>query len=71
VVSRRTGDGFEESAHAVAPRSLYVLGGAARASWQHMIPPVDGERWSLTFRTLRPGARPSRSELRRHGESAD
>jgi alkylated DNA repair protein (DNA oxidative demethylase) len=68
---RRAGHGFDESAHPVAPRSLYVLGGAARAAWQHMIPPVDAERWSLTFRTLRPGARPSRAELRRHGESAD
>jgi DNA oxidative demethylase len=37
----------------VAPRSLYVIGGVARSGWQHMIPPVDAERWSITFRTLR------------------
>lgn len=35
------------------PRSLYLLGGAARASWQHSIPPVKGLRYSVTFRTVR------------------
>jgi DNA oxidative demethylase len=37
----------------LAPRSAYVLAGAARVSWQHSIPPVAAERYSLTFRTLR------------------
>jgi len=37
----------------LAPRSLYVLGGAARAVWQHSIRPVPSLRYSLTFRTLR------------------
>jgi alkylated DNA repair dioxygenase AlkB len=36
----------------LAPRSLYVLSGGARAQWQHMIPPVPSLRYSLTFRTL-------------------
>src|SRR5262249_26443649 len=50
---RRRRDGTVDTAEVtVAPRSLYVLGGAARAVWQHMIPAVPGERWSLTFRTL-------------------
>lgn len=35
------------------PRSAYVLGGAARSSWQHSIPPVPDLRYSVTFRTLR------------------
>lgn len=35
------------------PRSGYVLTGAARWSWQHSIPPVPEERFSITFRTLR------------------
>jgi len=35
---------------ALAPRSLFVLAGAARASWQHRICPVRGERTSLTVR---------------------
>lgn len=39
------------------PRSVYVLSGAVRAEWEHSIPPVSAERWSITLRTLR---RPSR-----------
>jgi DNA oxidative demethylase len=35
------------------PRSAYVLSGPARTQWQHHIPPVTKERWSMTFRTLR------------------
>lgn len=37
----------------LAPRSAYVLSGAARAAWQHGIPPVGALRYSLSFRTLR------------------
>jgi len=37
----------------LAPRSAYVLSGAARSSWQHTIPPVKELRWSITFRTVR------------------
>jgi alkylated DNA repair protein (DNA oxidative demethylase) len=35
------------------PRSAYVLSGRARTQWQHHIPAVTVERWSMTFRTLR------------------
>ena len=35
------------------PRSAYVLAGAARAAWQHSIPPVPSLRYSVTFRSLR------------------
>jgi alkylated DNA repair dioxygenase AlkB len=35
------------------PRSGYVLGGEARRSWQHSIPPTKDLRYSITFRTLR------------------
>jgi DNA oxidative demethylase len=35
------------------PRSGYVLGGAARSSWQHSIPATKDLRYSITFRTLR------------------
>ena len=38
------------------PRSAYVLSGPARTQWQHHIPPVTQERWSMTFRTLRHAA---------------
>jgi alkylated DNA repair protein (DNA oxidative demethylase) len=37
----------------LAPRSAYVLSGAARWSWQHSIPPAKELRYSVTFRTLR------------------
>jgi alkylated DNA repair protein (DNA oxidative demethylase) len=40
----------------LARRSAYVLAGAARAEWQHSVPPVTGERWSVTFRQLRRSA---------------
>jgi alkylated DNA repair protein (DNA oxidative demethylase) len=38
---------------ALAPRSVYVLSGAARSAWQHSVPAVKDERWSVTFRQLR------------------
>jgi DNA oxidative demethylase len=38
------------------PRSAYILSGAARMHWQHHIPAVGQERWSMTFRTLRHAA---------------
>jgi alkylated DNA repair dioxygenase AlkB len=37
----------------LAPRSGYVLAGAARWSWQHSIPTTADLRYSITFRTLR------------------
>ena len=37
----------------LARRSAYVLVGAARSAWQHSVPPVRQERWSVTFRQLR------------------
>ncbi|MEV4658765.1 alpha-ketoglutarate-dependent dioxygenase AlkB [Micromonospora sp. NPDC049301] len=39
----------------LAPRSAYVLSGAARSSWQHSIPPVPELRYSVTFRQVRRG----------------
>ena len=37
----------------LAPRSAYVLSGAARYVWQHSIPPTKALRYSITFRTLK------------------
>ncbi len=34
-------------------RSAYILKGEARWQWQHHIPPVKHERYSITMRTLR------------------
>jgi alkylated DNA repair protein (DNA oxidative demethylase) len=40
------------------PRSAYVLTGPSRTAWQHSIPAVLEERYSITFRTLRRRAVP-------------
>jgi alkylated DNA repair dioxygenase AlkB len=39
------------------PRSLYIIRGPSRTSWQHHIPTAKSRRISLTFRTVRPSAR--------------
>jgi alkylated DNA repair dioxygenase AlkB len=44
---------WETAELTLQPRSAYVLSGPARMQWQHHIPPVTEERWSMTFRTLR------------------
>jgi alkylated DNA repair protein (DNA oxidative demethylase) len=51
------GKGASRQVYAVdlEPRSGYVLGGAARSSWQHSIPATKALRYSITFRTLREG----------------
>ena len=38
------------------PRSIYLMSGPSRESWQHSIPPVKGLRYAFMMRTLR--ARP-------------
>jgi alkylated DNA repair dioxygenase AlkB len=38
------------------PRSAYVFRDAARWRWQHAISPTKALRYSITFRTLQPGA---------------
>lgn len=51
---QRVQDGQRETAVCLlAPRSAYVLGGTARSSWQHSIPPTKELRYSITFRTVR------------------
>ena len=40
----------------LAPRSVYILQGAARTAWQHHIPATKTLRYSITFRTLRQNA---------------
>ena len=48
-----TGPSRVTSAIELPPRSIYLLTGAARSQWQHMIPPTCEPRYSITFRTLR------------------
>ncbi len=55
VMRFQRGSGTERRVHEqpLPPRSAYVLAGKARTVWQHSIPAVPQERYSLTFRTLR------------------
>ena len=48
-------NGPRRSTHEIelAPRSGYVMAGAARAKFEHSIPAVMSPRYSITFRTLR------------------
>jgi alkylated DNA repair dioxygenase AlkB len=52
---RRTAARGEPRAFAIElePRSIYVIGGAARWAWQHHIPATKDVRYSITFRPLR------------------
>ena len=50
---RRVGEGFERINVPLAPRSAYLLDGAARAVWEHSLPEAKAQRYSLTFRNLR------------------
>jgi alkylated DNA repair dioxygenase AlkB len=55
---RMTGPGGRRRAtHAITldPRSAYIMAGEARNAYEHHIPPVATQRYSITFRTLRPG----------------
>ena len=38
------------------PRSGYLITGIARSDFEHSIPPVEGTRYSITFRTVRTGS---------------
>jgi len=61
---QRTAGGKRHAAEVeLSPRSVYVLGGAARFAWQHSIPPAKTLRYSITFRTLKEAA-----ESRRGGQ---
>jgi alkylated DNA repair dioxygenase AlkB len=50
---RRAGASWQRASLRLEPRSAYLLRGPARAEWEHSIPPVEGLRHSVTFRTLR------------------
>ncbi len=50
---RRGSNGRTTFALELEPGAAYLMSGEARSSWQHSIPAVRQERWSVTFRTLR------------------
>jgi alkylated DNA repair dioxygenase AlkB len=52
----KAGSGWDRTALTVAPRSVYLLRGPARTEWEHSLPPAPALRYSITFRSLRPGA---------------
>ena len=49
---RKHGARWERWSTGIAPRSIYRLSGAARHEWEHSIPPVEGLRYSVTFRSF-------------------
>jgi DNA oxidative demethylase len=50
---RRRGSKWERFTLTAEPRSAYLLRGAARAEWEHSIPPVEMLRFSITLRTIK------------------
>ena len=50
---RKRGDAFEIYKQTLEPRSLYIIGGSARAAWQHTIARTPDLRYSITLRTVR------------------
>lgn len=50
---RRAGDKWERFSLQAEPRSLYLMDGEARQLWEHSIPGVEDQRYSVTFRTMR------------------
>ena len=56
---RPAGEKWERKALLAAPRSAYLLRGPAREEWQHSIAAMEALRYSISFRSLRPGVRPA------------
>jgi alkylated DNA repair dioxygenase AlkB len=50
---RSTSEGWLRWDRVLEPRSAYVIGGEARSTWQHSIPPTEALRYSITYRTVR------------------
>lgn len=52
---RRQGAAWERASLLAEPGSAYLLEGPSRTEWEHSIPPVEGLRYSITFRSLKEG----------------
>jgi len=52
---RRDGEFWRRFSRAVAPRSAYILRGAARQEWEHSVPALTTLRYALTFRNFELG----------------
>jgi alkylated DNA repair dioxygenase AlkB len=49
---QKVGAGWERIYLPIEPRSAYLLTGPSRRLWEHSIPPLDAQRFSITLRTL-------------------
>jgi DNA oxidative demethylase len=61
---KEIGEGYEFATVPLPPRSMYLLAADSRHLFEHSLPPTEGTRWSITFRTI------SREARRRGGHSA-
>lgn len=52
---RKAGARWERYSLTADPRSAYLMRGPSRTEWEHSIPGVEALRYSITFRTLKPG----------------
>jgi alkylated DNA repair dioxygenase AlkB len=50
---RAAGDKWQRFTLRAEPRSLYMMSGESRQAWEHSIPAVEQQRYSITFRTMR------------------
>jgi alkylated DNA repair dioxygenase AlkB len=49
---QKLGSRWRRTSVTLEPRSVYLLRGAARTTWEHSIPAVASLRYSITFRTM-------------------
>lgn len=49
---KKAGAKWERRSLIAEPRSVYLLRGPSRSEWEHSIPSVDSQRYSLTFRNI-------------------
>jgi alkylated DNA repair dioxygenase AlkB len=47
---RRVGNQWQRARLSLEPRSIYLLRGPSRTEWEHSIPAVSTQRYSITFR---------------------
>jgi alkylated DNA repair dioxygenase AlkB len=50
---RKAGAKWERRSFTAEPRSVYLLRGQVRTEWEHSIPALDAQRYSITFRSLK------------------
>lgn len=50
---RKAGTKWERRSFTAEPRSGYLLRGPVRTEWEHSIPALDAQRYSITFRSLK------------------